>query len=447
MTKARLDSLYLLLIGSLTFLLLGIALESSAPSPLADFRALSYPARCLVQGCDPYMESEVLRLYLAEGGTSPSDTAKARHIATQNPYPPTALFFTLPIAMLPWGLARILWILLTIGTLIFASFLIWDIGADYAPIVSGALIGFVLANSELLVITGNAAGIAISLCVVAVWCFLRERFIPVGILCFAISLGIKPHDAGLVWLYFLLAGGVYRRRALQTLFATVALSLPAILWAWHISPHWMQEMRNNILAYSAHGGLNDPGPASSGAHGLDMLINLQTAASVIRDDPRFYNLVTYLICLPLLLLWAFVSLRSRSSAKKTLLALAAIAALTMLPVYHRQIDAKLLLLVVPACAMLWAEGGRVGRLALWVGTAGIVLTSDLPWAIFLFLLGKLQLDATALSREVLMVVQVIPAPLILLVVGIFYLWVYVRRCSAAQIPAAADSSPAPEISK
>ena len=50
-----------------------------------------------------------------------------------------------------------------------------------------------------------------------------------GILCMAVSLAIKPHDSGLVWFYFLLAGGVYRKRALQTLAVTVLLALPAIL--------------------------------------------------------------------------------------------------------------------------------------------------------------------------------------------------------------------------
>jgi hypothetical protein len=35
---------------------------------------------------------------------------------------------------------------------------------------------------------------------VAAWCFIKGRFIPAGILCLAVSLAIKPHDAGLVWL-------------------------------------------------------------------------------------------------------------------------------------------------------------------------------------------------------------------------------------------------------
>jgi hypothetical protein len=280
---------------------------------------------------------------------------------------------------------------------------------------------------------GMSAGIAISLCVVAVWCFLQERFVPAGILCLAISLALKPQDAGLVWLYFLLAGGVYRKRALQTLAAAVAFCLPSVLWVWHIAPHWIQELHSNILAFTAHGGINDPGPASSGAHGLAMIISLQEVISVFRDDPRIYNPASYLICAPLLLVWIFATLRSRPTAARILLGLAAIAPLTMLPFYHRQYDAKLLLLAVPACAMLWAEGGLIGRLALLVTTAGFVFNGDIFFAIVIRILTS-HLPATVLSGQIQAAVLVFPAPLILLVMSIFYLWVYVRRCSSHVLP-------------
>jgi hypothetical protein len=305
------------------------------------------------------------------------------------------------------------------------------VGADFAPIVSGILIGFFLANSEVLVVLCNPAGIAVSLCVVAAWCFIRERFVPAGILCLAVSLAVKPQDAGLVWLYFLLAGGVYRKRALQTLLATLVLGLPGILWVWTVAPNWLQEWRSNILAFSVHGGINDPGPASSGGHGLGMLVNLQAVLSVFRDDPHFYNPVSYLICVPLLLLWLIVTLRSRPSPAKAWIGLAAIAALSMLPVYHHLYDSKILLLTVPACAMLWAEGGLIGRLALLVTAAGFVLNGDVTWAIVLGLIGRLHMPPSGLSEQLLIAVQVFPAPLILLVIGVFYLWVYARRSSEA----------------
>src|ERR1035441_24793 len=96
----------------------------------------------------------------------------------------------------------------------------WDLGAKHAPILSACLIGFLLANSESVFVTGNTAGMVVGLCLVGAWCFLENRFLAAGVLCMAISLAIKPHDAGLVWLFFFVAGGVYRKRALETLILT-----------------------------------------------------------------------------------------------------------------------------------------------------------------------------------------------------------------------------------
>ena len=428
LTGKRLDGLYLMLLGSAIFLLLGIALENTSSVPMVDFKVVYYPARCLIQHCDPYIESEVSRIYSAEGADHSLDTANVRQIVTRYLYLPTGFSFTVLFAMLPWGPAHLLWMTLTVASVIFASFLMWELGANFAPVVSGVLIGFLLANSEALIVLCNSAGIAVSLCVVAVWCLIQERFVRAGIFCLAISLMMKPQDSGLIWLYFLLAGGMYTRRALQGLLATLVLSLPGVLWVWHVAPNWMGEWRYNLHTFSLHGGLTDPGPASAGSHGLGMMVNLQAIISLFWDDPRIYNPVSYLLVAPLLLLWVFVTLRSRSSKANAWFALASIAALSMLPVYHHLYDAKLLLLTVPACAMLWAEGGLVGWLALLVNGAGFVLTGDIPWAILLSLISKLQLSTNGLTGQILTAVQVLPTPLILLVMGVFYLWVYVRRC-------------------
>jgi hypothetical protein len=426
-SKSRRDGLLLLILGSIVFVLLGVALENSAPAPSADFRALYYPARCLVHNSDLYLVSDVLPIYQADSTHFPQDNWKNREIATRNVYPPTAFTFMLPFATLSWVPAHIAWLTLTLCSMLVASFLIWHFSASYSPLVCGGLIALFLVNSELLAISSNAAGIVVSLCIVAVCCFLRDRFATVGIVCLAISLTIKPQETGLVWLYFLLAGGTYRKRALQTFLAAIVISLPAVLWVWHVSPHWLAEWHANLATFSAHGGINDPGPDSAGGHGLAMVISLQSILSVFRDDPRFYNFGSYLISAPLLLAWAIITVRTRTNPTRAWLALASIAALSMLPVYHRQYDAKLLLLTVPACVILLAEGGPIGRLALLMTTAAFVLTGDLTWAILLGLMNHVYPAATGVFAQILMVAQVFPPPLILLSMGVFYLWVYARK--------------------
>jgi hypothetical protein len=413
-----------MVLGCLVFVLVGSALEKSHSLSPVDFRVPYYSSRCLLKNCDPYNEGEVLQRYEADGGARDLEPG-FRSIPFM--YMPSFFSITAPLAILPVRSAQVIWNLLIYGGLIIASFLTWFVAAEYAPIISGCLIGFMLANSELLAMVGNPAGVAISLCVVAVICFLGDRLAPLGIACLAFALLIKPHDAGFVWLYFLLAGGTYRKRALQTLLVASIVSLPAFLWVTHTSPNWLGELHTTLKMAAVHGGPNDPGPISSGAHRLGMMVNLQTALSFFRDDPRFYNPVTYVVCCGLLGVWAFCVVRTRPTHERAWLAIAAVSALTMLPIYHRQYDTKLLLLTVPACAKLWAEGGQTGKLAILITSAGFVINGDIPWATLFFMLDILPIPRSDLTRQIEVAGQLLPAPLILLAVGIFYLSVFVRR--------------------
>jgi hypothetical protein len=427
MTKARQDSLYLLFLGSAIFLLLGFTLEIFAPHPLSDFKFVYNSARCLFQHADPYQRSEFLRVFLADGGNLGSGTTHAQYLEmAQHMYPPTS-FILSPFAFFGWETALGLWSILIACTFVLASFLVWDLGAGCAPVLSALMIFMILSSSQLLLIIGNAAGLVVSLSVIAAYCFLQNRFVALGILCCTISLMIKPHDGGLVWLYFLLAGGLYRKRALQTLGVTLALSVPIVVWVSAIAPHWYGELRSNLAMLSAHGHLNDPGPSSMAGHGIAMVIDLQSVISTFWDNPHFYNAVSYIICGVLLAVWIMVTVRTRPSPAMAWLALASISALSMLPLYHRLGDAKLLLLTIPACAMLWAEGGWIGWLAVAVTGTAIFLSGDLQWAMFFRLLSHVELSQSWLSGRLLMVLQVFPVPLALLTTCVFYLLVYVRR--------------------
>jgi len=406
----------------------GYSIQRASPDGMLDFKGVYYGARCLLQHHDPYIVGGPLRVYQAEGGEHARTSNVLQQVLSLNVYPPTAFIFITPFTVLPWGPAHLLWIALTAAVFILAAFLIWKLAIYHSPGVFLILICFLLANSEAIFATGNTAGIAVGLCVVAVWCFLEKRFVPAGILCLAVSLAIKPHDAGLVWLYFLLAGGVYRKRALQTFVVVAALSLPAILWISHIAPHWIGELNSNLVAQSAPGGACDPGPNTpNSGSGPSMIINLQSAVYIFRDNPRIYNPVSYLACGLLMLIWLVRTLRARFTQRGAWLALAAIVPLTILVTYHRPYDAKLLLLTIPACALLWAEGGLIGWTALLVNIAGIVSTADIPLVFLVILTNSLHISTAGLYGQIATVVLTRPVPLILLATGIFYLSVYLRR--------------------
>ncbi|MGC2616694.1 MAG: hypothetical protein WA354_21860, partial [Terracidiphilus sp.] len=356
-------------------------------------------------------------------------------VVAQQVYFPTAYFCMAPFALLQSSHAYLLWSAFTVGTISIAAFLVWTLAQEYAPNAAFYLVALVLANCGIVFAGGNPAGLAIGLCLVAVWCFVEEKYVYVGVFCLALSLELKPHDTGLVWLYFLLAGGVHRKRALQTLALTVALALPALLWIFHVSPHWMQELSANLAVPSAPGEINssnsspisDPITSTISKSGAGTIIDLQTLTSVFSSDPRLYNTLAYVISGSLLVGWMVVTLRSRSSLSRDYLAVAIIAPLTMLPVYHRPHDAILLILTIPACTMLLAEGGWLGGIALFLNSIAILITAAIPLGMLEILTKNWQVPAVGGPFNTVVALFARPIPAILLALASFYLWVLVRR--------------------
>jgi hypothetical protein len=419
--KARTDGFQLLLFGCAIFLVVGTAWAALTSHPTVDFRPAYWSARTVLHHGDPYNPEDVLRVYHSGRGDTIGDPAGDLFAISHSQYPPSELTFTVFFALFPFYVAQSLWIIAVAAGVILAAFLMWKEGSSHAPLATGCLLFLFLINSPSLMAFGNPGCIAVCLCVIAVWCFLGERFIPASILCFAASLSIKPHDVGFVWLYFLLAGGKLRKHALIALAVTVAINLPAVLWITHISPHWMNEMFANVQAFSRPGGLNDPGPGTSGGRGIQMITDLQAIFSLYRNNSAFYNLASYVVCAPFLAAWAIAATRKRVTQTRAWCNVAAIAALSMLPIYHRQYDAKLILLAIPACAILLAERGRVRQLALVVTTIAIVLNGDFTWLILLHLLVKIPFGA------IVPYLIVAPVPLSLLALGSFYLWAEMRH--------------------
>lgn len=421
--------------GSVIFLVAGAVLERISLVGMIDFKAVYYATRCLIEHGDPYREQDLQRVYLAEDSAPQARKLALIHAVIPNVNLPSTLLFVMPLAWLPWGPAHLCWMLLTGGGFLFAAYLIWEMGADYAPVLSGALLCIFLATSAILLEVGNAAGLVVSLSMISVWCFLRRRFTAAGLLCLAVGLLIKPQDAGFVWLYFLLAGGIYRKRALQTLLLAAILALPSLICISLVAPHWLGEMRTNLSLSSQLGGGNDPGPTmvDPRARGA-ILITLQTVLSVFKDDARFYNPLTDFICWPLLLAWVYITVRRVPLPSDTWMALAAIAALSMLPIYHRQHDTRLLLLMVPACAMLWTRGGAIARMAVAFTVLGSIFTSDITMRVLATSTAGIRSSVGGWPGTLLTVLLCRPAPLILLATGLFYLWVYARRSAGETSP-------------
>jgi hypothetical protein len=432
-TGAQRDGLYLLLLGALMFLLFALVKASVSPGPMLDFRFARIGARCLWLGCDPYNHEDVLRAFRDEGEDTAADSDPSIFSVSRNVYPPSEYAVLLPFALLPAGVAQALWVSTIAICFLLASALMWTLSVRHAPVLGGALLALTLAMAFPLLFYGNPGCLAVGLVGVAAGCFLLERWESVGVSFLAIALALKPHDTALVWLFFLLLGGRFRRRAWQSLGLAAAVSLPVILWTWRISPHWTQEILQNLRAFTHSGGINDPSASAAVAHGTCAITSLQELWSNLSDDPRFYNSASAAVATPLLVFWGIVTLRAKPERATVWLGLAAAASLTLLPVYHRIYDAKLLILTIPACALLWAEGGGLRWVALALNTLALLVTGEPVWGFVLLAAGHLHLSTPPIHGPALAALFSIPVPLTLLLLSGFYLWVYQQR--RRQLPA------------
>lgn len=407
------DGVYIIFLGSSIILLLALTLMiHPSQSTAKDFRVVYFPTRTLLAGLNPYNPEHVLQTVRLAGEESSIAEPVDREIQARYVYPPTTFAFTIPFALLAWRAAFILWMVAgTIG-LILSSLAAWDLSRDYAPIAGAILIAYVLANSEVVVVLSNPSALAISLAVAGAWCVFKNRFSALGVILFALSLCLKPQDAGLIWCFFFLTSPDLRKRSIQIALLTAVLSIPVVLWVWHVSPDWLAQLKENYAVLTRPGGPADPGPLDPDSE----LVNLQVIFSRIKDDPSFYNLLSYIVGGPMLLLWGFLTVRSGRLPEQLLLSLAALVPLSLLPVYHHFYDTKLLLLCVPGFAVMWSRPGHIRWFALALTLAALLVTGDLSHTV----LNRNHLGGW--MQQLIPSFPVLLAPLTLLANGVFYLW-------------------------
>jgi hypothetical protein len=408
-----------------------------------DFAQMYFGVRCVFAHHDLYDGSAPLRAFEATGWKFPPMPAASRDavhtLLAVADYPPTTYFVLAPFALPSWPLAQQLWFWLMAGLLVLAALLVWDL-ASAAPALAGCLAAFMLLNCKVVLMLGNPGGIVVPFCVIAAWCLLRQRFAPAAVVLLAASLMMKPQIAGFVWLYFLLAGGPARKRAWQTLALVGILGVGAAIWILPASPHWIPEVRHNLAAISAHGWFSDAGPGVvENFRSYDPVIGLPGLFSLFANNPRIYDLLSDALAAGLALAWCIAVARKRSTPESALLALAAVSALTLVMVYHRTHDTKLLLLTIPACALHWAGGGARRWVALLLTAAAIFVTSDVPILLRLAATRNLSVSGTTFAGRLTML-ALQPAPLVLLAAGCFYLWVYIRYQTPAPAPSQNDAA-------
>jgi hypothetical protein len=422
----RLAGLSLVLLGAFVFVSWGFLLDQRSPNGSCDFEWVYYPSRILVMHQDPYARN-INFLQLQNGGyLNPNTLTPPSELSLATVYPPTTLLLVAPLALLPWHYANLIWLSLLAASIIIAAVLVWSAAAEYAPVLTGFLICFTLVNSVTLLLEANTAGLAVGLSVIAMTLIGQQRFEIIAVLCLAMSICLKPHDGAFIWLFLLIAGPVFRTRAFQTVLVVVLLAFPATLWVSSVSPNWFHELAANVALYSSPGAVNDPGPTSPTDLITTSAVNLQTVFAVFANKPAFYNLASYITCAPLFVVLFLAATRQEGSSRHRWLGIAAIAAVAMLPVYHRHNDAKMLLLAIPACAMLWASNRVLGSISTAITFGALAMTGDIPRAVLQNLEQNHTFTTTTLAAKMQMVAFARPAPLALLAMAVFFVFLFAR---------------------
>jgi len=203
-----------------------------------------------------------------------------------------------------------------------------------------------------------------------------------------------------------------------------------VFWVSRYSPHWLPELKANMASFSGVGGSVDPAATGLAGRNMDSIVHLQTVTSIFFPEPRIFDLITYAVCAPIFAIWLWALIFGRRTANGFWLAMAVATPLTMLPMYHYQHDVKLLLLIIPGCAALWARRGRVGWAALLITVTGIVVNGDVFTAVRVSLTRNIVVPQANFLSRLTTVLLTRQSALALLAMSIFFLWAFVREVRA-----------------
>ena len=368
--KFRRPDIYWLVLCLSALIFFSVAVEGfHAFHSAIDYIPVYTGARCLLHGCNPYDTSQLEEQYFQAGGRADE---RPQWPGTPPVYPPSTLLAISPLALLPFPEARLVWLLLNVCLFAIAAGFMLSSCPGQHRWFSTILVLIILISSRIQLEMGNPTTFAISLLVIGSYSFLSNRFVPIGVLLLMLSLAVKPQMGGLIVLY-LFARGIRRRYAAAAVAGAFALLLSASMML-SLNPRsagWTSDLRANISASVDAGAINDPRPAGEFA---STFVNLQAITSVFFPDAREYDAAAYAIFLALLAVLIAFILRTKATPEMHVLFIAALAALTLMPVYHRFYDTRLLLITVPAVLAVYGKrrllGATIGVLTVLALVSG-----------------------------------------------------------------------------
>jgi hypothetical protein len=360
-----------------------------------DFVPVYTGARCLLHGCNPYDTSQLEEQFYQAGGHAAELPSWQIDVPV---YPPSTFLVLSPLALLKFPVARVFWFLLNGCLLVIAARLIQEMSPPQHRWLTTILVCYFVITAEIVLVLGQPAVFAISLVIIGSYFFLGGRFLAVGALMFLLSLAVKPQIGGLIVLYLVLRRIHWRYAAMTMAGAGVVLLCASLILGHHPrSAAWASTLRANLSATLNPGGSADPRPENQQAIGD---LNLQSLTSIFFPEARTFNAVAYSVFLALLALGILVALRTSASRETHFISLAALSVLSLMPVYHRFYDTRLLLLSIPAIGIVFQKRRLLGAL---IAVVTLLATISVQYRIQVFLLQQAKFQ-NVLANKFLFVV-------------------------------------------
>jgi hypothetical protein len=341
----------------------------------SDFATVYAASRCWMHHVNPYLHSNIVRLYELGHG---DQQQTPNWFNGTSVYPPSTFPIVAAVARLDWKQAKRLWLALLLISFAASLACIWRSEILPNATVKSAVIALFLMFSAVHsgIAKGQPSVLCISLLICAFYLPRSRRMDLLSGILLGVSCCVKP-NIGLPYLLFFCWRRQWRIVA-SSIAVVLPVSIAALITLHAFSPGWLPFWLGNLKTATSPGNVNDPtisGPMSF------MLVNFQTVIGFFTTNLALCNVVTYALCGGLVI-WA---VKIADAQGDPWLPLAFLTLLVLLGSYHRYYDVQLLML----CTNAVAEISRTQwRRYLW-------MTLVIPGALLWFSLHSIALNELA----------------------------------------------------
>jgi len=309
-----------------------------------DFLSPYIQSKAWVYGADPYGAQSLIHFWPTDSQRPPFVDSEAAAGVLEakrgipSPYPVSSLVVLSPFSFLPWHIALITWMLVSVATVVLSALALLSIcGYGIGDVRARLFLAVVLALAPLHtgIGTANPALPVVSLTVGTVWAERKGRNKTAGIL-LAIAVCLKPTVAGALLFYYLV-----RRRWMVLGIACTVTAVIALLGISRLGlagVPWLASYGESTRRMFSPGSLDDFTRADSIRFNM---INAQVFFYSLLKSAPIADRLARALGASLLGMWIWLCCRRHRTAE--LLEISAISVLSLISVYHRFYDAGLLI--------------------------------------------------------------------------------------------------------